>query len=219
LFNGAVPVLLMAAFLRPTVADDIAPASRAFARYLAGATHGPPWSPETIEIEAALPKLQKHGRLRAIRRTTPEGTVDFEVLEIDGDRIVRQQVMERYLNAQITAAGMSPASLAITPENYQFRYQGPVQSAEGVAYAFQIKPWKKRAGMISGELWLDGETGTAVRQSGRLVKPPSLFVKSAGFTRETVLRGGVAQKLLTHLSVETRLVGQADLTVTESPLR
>ena len=59
----------------------------------------------------------------------------------------------------------------------------------------------------------------AIRQSGRLVKPPSLFVRSDGFTRDTLLREGVAQKLTTHLLVETRLVGLADLTVTESPFR
>jgi hypothetical protein len=236
-FNGAVPLILLATFLRPVVAPyNVAPynaapydegvfaadpegASRAFALYLTGMQHANSWSPETIEIEASLPKLNKHGRLRAIRRMNAAGAADYQVLETDGDRTVRQQVIARYLSAQVTAAEVPASSVAINPENYQFRYKGIVKLAHTVAYAFQIKPRKKRQGLIDGELWLEGKTGAAIRQSGYLVKSPSFFVKHVGITRETVLSEGVAQMLLTHLSVDTRLVGMADLTVTESPLR
>ena len=221
MFNGLIPVIVLTSLLRPTVAEgapDTDGASLAFARYVANVQHAVSWSPETIEIDAFLPKLEKRGHLRAIRRLNSAGNADYQVLEIAGDRTVRQQVIERYLTAQMTAAEL-PASIAMTPANYEFRYQGAVRAGDTVAYVFQIKPRKKRIGLISGELWLDAETGAAVRQSGRLVKSPSLFVKSIGIIRETVLSGGVAQKLLTHLSVDTRLVGLADLTVTESPLR
>jgi hypothetical protein len=218
-FNATLPLLILAALLRPAVAEDDQGASRAFARYLAGVQYVHSWSPETIEIEATLPKLRKHGRLRAIRRITAAGDTDYQVLEADGDRTVRQQVIARYLSAQMTAAEMPASSVAINLENYEFRYKGMVKLANTVAYIFQIKPHKKRQGLMNGELWLEGETGTAVRQSGYLVKSPSLFVKHVGFTREMVWNEGVAQMLLTHLSVDTRLVGLADLSVTESPLR
>jgi hypothetical protein len=211
-------VLVIAAIFRPVVMEDTAGASQAFAHYLASIRRVPTWSPETIEIEASLPKLKKHATLRAIRRITPAGAPDFQILETGGDRVVRHQVIERYLNAQITAAQIPAASVAITPANYEFRYQGVVKVGETLAYAFQIRPRKKRTGLISGELWLDAETGLAIRQSGRMVKSPSLFVRSIGVTRETILSRGIASMLLTHLSVDTRLVGLADLTVTETPL-
>ena len=217
--KGALSVLALAALLHPAAAEDIEDASRAFGRYLATVEHGRSWSVETIEIEASLPKLNKKGRLRAIRRLKQGGEADYQVLEIAGDRTVRQQVIERYLSAQMTAAEIPSASVAITPENYNFRYRGAVKAGGNVAFVFQIKPRKKRLGLISGELWLDAETGVPVRQAGYLVKSPSLFVKRVGITRETVLSDGVAQKLMTHLSVDTRLVGLADLTVTECPLR
>jgi hypothetical protein len=206
-FSGLIPVIVLTSLLRPTVAEgppDTDGASLAFARYVANVQHAASWSPETIEIDAFLPKLQKRGHLRAIRRLNSAGNADYQVLEIAGDRTVRQQVIERYLTAQMTAAELPAASIAMTPANYRFRYQGAVRAGDTVAYVFQIKPRKKRIGLI---------------RSGRLVKSPSLFVKSIGIIRETVLSGGVAQKLLTHLSVDTRLVGLADLTVTESPLR
>ena len=227
MFNGAVPLILLATFLRPVanpytesfVSGDSEGASRAFALYLTGMQHANSWSPENIEIEASLPKLNKHGRLRAIRRTNALGVADYQVLEADGDRTVRQQVIARYLSAQMSAAEVPAASVAINLENYEFHYKGVVRLAHAVAYAFQIKPRKKRQGLINGELWLEGETGAAVRQSGYLVKSPSFFVKHVGFTRETILSEGVAQMLLTHLSVDTRLAGLANLTITESPLR
>jgi hypothetical protein len=217
--NRLLPLLAVAALMHAAAEPDTDGASRAFARYLAGGEHAGAWSPETIDIEASLPKLQKQGRLRAIRRVDSRGKADYQVLESGGDRMVRQQVIERYLTAQMTAAEIPAASVAITPANYEFRYRGVGQFDGADAYVFQIKPRKKRTGLMSGELWLDAETGLPVRQTGRLVKSPSLFVKSVGILRETVLRGGVVQRLLTHLSVDTRLVGLADLTVTESPLR
>jgi len=226
-FNGAVPLVLLTTFLRPVAVPytedvlvaDTEGASRAFARYLTGMQHANSWSPETIEIEASLPKMNKHGRLRAIRRINAAGNADYQVLETDGDRTVRQQVIARYLSAQMTASEVPASSVAINPENYEFHYKGVVRLSKAVAYAFQIKPRKKRQGLINGELWLEGESGAAIRQSGYLVKSPSFFVKRVGITRETILSEGVAQMLLTHLSVDTRLVGVADLTVTESPLR
>jgi hypothetical protein len=45
----------------------------ALARYIAGLEQVSPWSFETVEIDASLPKLEKRGRLRAIRRLLPFG--------------------------------------------------------------------------------------------------------------------------------------------------
>ena len=215
----SIPLLVLAALLRPVVAEETGGASHAFALYLARVQHVDSWSPETIEIEASLPKMKKQGRLRAIRRINESGEADYQVLESEGDRTVRQQVIARYLSPQVTAAEIPAASVAISPANYEFRYKGVITRGETVVYAFQIKPRKKRVGLMNGELWLDAETGAPVRQSGYLVKSPSLFVKRVDITRETVLSDGIAQMQTTHLSVDTRLVGLADLTVTESPLR
>jgi hypothetical protein len=174
---------------------------------------------ESIEIEASLPKLQKQGRLRAIRRLNPLGEANYEVLESAGDQTVRREVIARYLSAQAAAAELPASTVAMSPANYDFSYKGVGQIGETVAYVFQIRPRKKRQGLIKGELWLDGETGAAIHMSGYLVKKPSIFVKRVTVSRETLLSEGIAQTQLTHLSVETRLVGLADLTITERPWR
>lgn len=200
----------------PAIVDSTSQASLAFARYTAGLEEARPWNLETIEVDASLPKLAKHGRLRAIRRRLQFGKPEFQVLEIATDRTVRQ-VIVRYLSAEERAAAIPAASVAVTPANYKFRYKGSMQAGGTAVYIFQITPRKKREGLIKGELWLDGETGAAVRQSGYLVKQSSIFLKHVDVTRETALRDGVAEERITRLSVDTRLVGRAELTIHERP--
>jgi len=198
------------------VESEAAP-NLALARYVAGLEANQPWGSETVEIEASLPRLKEHGRLRAIRRLLPLGKPEYHVFELNGSRTVKQQVIARYLSAEIEAARMNPSVVAVTPANYRFRYAGSVGTGGDLAYAFQITPRKKREGLIQGVLWIDAATGAAVRQSGYLVKRPSIFVKRVDVTRETSLRNGVAESRVTHLAVETRLVGRAELTIHERP--
>jgi hypothetical protein len=217
LLMAAAPVAvpLSAAELSPT--DSVTRAAAAFARYTAVQQNATPWRQETIQIDASLPKLAEKGRLRAIRRLLPIGRPEYQVLEIAGDRTVKQQVIVRYLNEDVRTATLPPSSVAITSANYKFRYKGSVQTASGAAYIFSIDPRKKREGLIRGELWLDGTTGLAVRQSGYFVKKPSIFVKRMAVVRETEIRDGVAEVRITHLSIDTRLVGTAELTIEERP--
>ncbi|MGA3237548.1 MAG: hypothetical protein ABSG03_14725 [Bryobacteraceae bacterium] len=204
------------------IADSITqvattPAAIAFARYTAGLEQASPWNLETVEIEAALPKLEKRARLRAIRRLLPLGQPNYQVLEIAGDHTVTRQVIARYLSAEVRAAAIPASTVAISPANYKFRYKCAVNTDAKVIYVFLIAPRKKREGLIKGELWIDGETGAVVRQSGYLVKQPSIFLKRVTIVQETALRAGSAEERVTHLSVDTRLVGLAELTIHERP--
>ena len=222
--SALLPMIILAtALVLPLRAGDApivestAGASMAFARYIGGVGQARPWALETIDIDASLPKLKEHGRLRAIRRLLPFGKPEYHVLEMAGDQTVRQQVIIRYLSAEVRASALPASSVAITPANYKFRYKGSVRYGDVVEYAFEITPRQKREGLIKGELWLDGETGLVVRESGHLVKRPSIFVKSVEVVRETTLQNGIAGMRVTHLSVDTRLVGPAELTIHESP--
>ena len=199
------------------IVDSSTRATVAFARYTAGLELASPWSLETVEIEAALPKLEKQARLRAIRRLAPLGKPEYQVLEIAGDQTVTRQVIARYLTAEVRAAAIPAPSIAITPANYKFRYKCALNTGASIVYAFLIAPRKKREGLIKGELWIDGETGAVVRQSGYLVQKPSIFVKRVDVIQETALRDGSAEERVTHLSIDTRLVGRAELIIHERP--
>jgi len=209
-------VLLPSGYAQRAMMESRTPVSTAFARYVASLEQPTLGEFEAIEIDASLPN-EKHGRLRAIRRRLPFGKPDYQVLEIDGDQTVRQQVIARYLSGEARAAAIPSSSVAITPANYKFRQQGFIGVGRTSAYVFQITPRRKGEGLIKGELWIDAETGLVVRLSGYLVKRPSVFVRHVDMTRETDLRDGIAVTRVTHLSVDTRLIGRAELTIQERP--
>lgn len=220
LFRPALPLLaavLAAALAHPLRAAQNPEAAAALSQYFSGSGTAR-WTAETIEIDAALPKLGKTGRLEAIRRLLPLGQMKYQVLEATGDSTVKEQVIVRYLKAEQRAAEISPDSVAIAPANYKFAYKGLGIFMNRAAYVFQITPRKKRDGLIKGELWLDAGTALPLRESGYFVKVPSFFVKRVEVTQETVLQDSTVALRLTHLSVNTRLVGRAELVIEERPL-
>src|SRR2546422_224239 len=50
-----------------------------------------------VEIEANLPKLQKQGRLHALRRISRLGRITYEALRFEGDKTVKNNIIARYL--------------------------------------------------------------------------------------------------------------------------
>jgi hypothetical protein len=226
--NGKSALPLMPAFILLSFAC----AANAAEVLEAGATAGPeaalerymarsgqaPWPTESIEIHAALPGLEKTGQLLAIRHQGPTSESRYEVVQLAGDPTVKEQVIMRYLQAQQRAAEIPAASIAIAPANYKFAYKRAVDDGERQAYVFQITPRHKREGLIKGELWLDQSTGVPIRQSGRLVKRPSIFIRRIAITQENTLREGIIESRLTHITIETRLVGRAELVIEEHPV-
>ena len=166
-----------------------------------------------VEIEASLPQLQKQGRLRALRRISRLGRITYEAIRFEGDKTVKSNIIVRYLAAEAEAQSGDESLLAVTPANYKFKYKGHSGEGENQIYIFQLTPRKKRVGLFKGELWIDAATCLPVRESGRLVKTPSVFLKRVEFVREYYIRGGVAVPLQIASTVETRLVGRAEVTV------
>ncbi len=129
--------------------------------------------------------------------------------------MVKQRVLADYLIAEKKAAAMPPSSVAVTLANYKFRY---LASRGGIpVYVFQITPRHKRAGLIKGELWIDGATGLAVHEAGSLVKRPSIFIRRLQVTRDVSLREGISYLRTTHLDIDVRFAGRAELTIIERP--
>jgi hypothetical protein len=166
-----------------------------------------------VDIEATLPKLKKQGRLHALRRISQLGHITYEILHFEGDSTVKTNVIARYLAADIQAQANDDASLAVTPANYKFKYTGIISDAGRHVYVFHLTPRKKRVGVFKGELWLDAETCLPVRESGRWVKNPSVFVRRIDFIREYDIENGLAIPRRIESTVETRLVGKAELTI------
>lgn len=166
-----------------------------------------------VDIEAALPKLKKQGRLHALRHISRLGSITYEILHFEGDNTVKTNVIARYLAADVQSQASDDSSLAVTPANYKFKYTGIISDAGRHVYVFHLTPKKKRVGAFKGELWLDAETCLPVRESGRWVKNPSFFVRRIDFVREYDIGNGLAIPRQIESTVETRLVGKAELTI------
>jgi hypothetical protein len=220
--RSAVLVLLITIFAGPSfgaeaVTADASAAAAVLERFIVSEGEAAAWPVETIEIQASLPTLKETGRLRAVRRLLPVARLDYKVLEIAGDTNVKNQVIVRYISADEKATELPASSVALTPANYRIHYAGTVWLGNRLTYAFRMIPRKKREGLINGVLWLDSETGIAVRESGYLAKRPSAFAKRINLTRENELHDGTIAERITHLSVEARLIGRAQLIIVERP--
>lgn len=166
-----------------------------------------------VEIEASLPKLKKQGRLHALRRISALGRITYEHLFFEGDGTIKNQVIARYLTAELEAQKDKAPSMAVTPDNYRFKYKGASEFGGRSAYVFQVSPKKKRLGLFKGEIWIDADTYLRVQEAGYLVKSPSIFLKRVAFTRTYEIRDGISVPRQVQSIVDTRLVGRAELTI------
>jgi hypothetical protein len=225
--HSIVPTtLLFLIFTMATVApaaavDATSAPALAFARYIASVQERSPFTesgPVAVEIDASLPGMGKRGRMLAIRQMGASEHNEYHILEIEGDSTVKHQVIARYLAAQEQAETLSNSSVAVTPANYKFRYVGSIGTDGTAVYVFQITPKRKRDGLIKGRIWIDSTTGVAVRQAGRFVTRPSVFIRRMEVARETSLRDGLPCSRVTQVAIETRLLGRVELTITERPV-
>jgi hypothetical protein len=78
---------------------------------------------------------------------------------------------------------------------------------ERTALVFELIPVRKMIGLFKGELWLEEDTGLEMRQSGRLVKNPSVIFKTADFIRDYETKDGLTYLAAVDYQAETRVIG------------
>jgi len=166
-----------------------------------------------VEIQASLPKLKKHGRLHGLRRISKLGRITYEHLAFEGDGTIKNQVIARYLTAEVEAQTDNAPSLAVTPANYKFSYKNKAALDGRPAYVFNVKPRKKSVGLFKGEVWIDAATYLPVLESGYWVKSPSIFLKRVAFVRRFEIRDGKSVPRQVASTVDTRIWGPAELEI------
>jgi hypothetical protein len=170
-----------------------------------------------VHMEGRIPKLKKEGKLSALRKISSLGKVTYKAVSFWGDDTVKKEVMARYMTAEVEAASQvqeqPKENIAITPENYEFKYKGLNERNGARVHVFELKPRHKRVGLFKGELWLDPDTCLPVHEAGRLVKNPSVFIKKMEFARYYEIKDGVAYIRRMETKTETRIVGRAELNI------
>jgi len=167
-----------------------------------------------VEIAASLPKLNKKGKLKAQRRVSAQGQITYEKLRFEGDGTVKKQIINRYLSAEAEAQEDPSHTIPVTPENYNFKYNGKTRLDGRDTHVFEVSPKRKRQGVFRGQLWIDAATFLRVQESGYLVKSPSPLLKRVGFVRKYQIRDGISVPRQVLSYVDTRLgVGRAEMTI------
>jgi hypothetical protein len=164
-----------------------------------------------VVISGSIPKLNRQATLRTLRATSPTGTITYTTLNAAGDAVVIREVIARYIAAE--SQERDPREIAVTPLNYNFRLKRIIEEPTRQIYIFQLAPKKKKVGLFKGELWVDGQTGLPVHESGRFVKNPSVFIKRVSFTRDYLTKSGPVSLIHTHSTIESRVAGRAELDI------
>lgn len=165
-----------------------------------------------VDIVGSLPAVNKSGRLSAFRYISKLGEITYRVITFQGDSTVKKDVIARYMSAETEA--VKQPGLGITAQNYRFKYYGAYGSGDWKLHLFRVAPRKKSQGLFEGWIWIHDQTALPVREQGRLVKSPSVFLKRVAFVRDYRIQDGFA--IPTHItsSIETRIIGRAELEIT-----
>ena len=166
-----------------------------------------------VEIDASLPGMQKRGGMAGTRVQKGQQTLSYAGARFTGDDMIKRDVITRYLNGEKEAL-RHPPNVALIPENYQFEYRGVALHGDRRAHVYEVIPKAKRVGMYRGELWIDMETALPLREFGRLVHNPSVFLKNVDFVRDYRLTDGRALPARFISTMDTRLVGPAEISIT-----
>jgi hypothetical protein len=166
-----------------------------------------------VDIAASMPNLKKQGRLHALRSISMLGAVTYRALKFTGDNMIKKEVIAKFLSIENQP---HDGSVAITPANYKFKYKGLATRDGRTVYLLHLSPKRKAVGLFKGELWVDASNYLPIRESGRWVKNPSIFLKRVDFVREYEIHDGVAVPHHIETIVKLRIVGKAELSVNYS---
>jgi hypothetical protein len=199
----------------PSPVKEDAAARAALDTYFTTAPNSREWLRDVsmeVNIEASLPRLKKSGTLQALRYISRLGKISYVLRGFQGDDTVKKEVIAKYLEAESKATAGS-TDMAINPDNYRFRYYGRYGSGDWELHLYELTPREKRVGLFQGWLWIHAPTGLPVREQGELAKNPSIFLKKVSFVRDYRIRDGIAIPTRMESTIETRVVGRAEISV------
>lgn len=169
----------------------------------------------TQVIDADLPDTRQKGEWELQRRFVAPKTLEFKPLKFIGDSFVKTNVIARLLKSEVDhVENDNPGSTALTARNYKFKYKGVDELGGRPAHVFEVKPRKKRPGLIKGKIYLDVRSGALLRVAGEMVKSPSFFVKKLEFVQDYADFGGFTFPVRTRSTAKTRIVGRAVVEIT-----
>jgi hypothetical protein len=165
-----------------------------------------------MEIDGRFTTLKESGKMRVLRSISKLGDLGYKtVVDFAGDNRVKKELISRYLSEEQKAKAVG--AMPITPRDYDFEVKAVLKRAGQSTYVFDVQPKKNDAGKFRGELWIDGKTGMPLREAGKLVKSPSVWLKNLRFARDYELLDGISVVKRFQSSTDVRIIGRAEIDI------
>jgi hypothetical protein len=166
----------------------------------------------SVQIDASLPKLQKHGSMSGLKLVSETGQIVYRGLRFTGDKIIKTDVIARFLTRDAALEEQAPGD-GVNRSNYTFEFDKVADYNGLSAFVFHLKPKRKKPGMFNGELWLDANTADPLRLWGDFVKSPSIFISSFRFVRDYQGTSQCFQPARLLVTADTRVAGPMEMAV------
>jgi hypothetical protein len=163
----------------------------------------------TSVIRAELPESKQQGEYEVKRQYSAPKSLLFTALHFTGDTFVKANVIARFLQSEVDHVQKDDGpSMALSAANYKFSYKG-MKMADGRALqAFQMKPRKKRLGLVKGSMYLDAHTGSLVHVEGVPAKSPSVFLSKIRLSQDYADFGPFTLPVHIHSEAKASIVGR-----------
>jgi len=163
----------------------------------------------TSVIHAELPETKQQGEYEVKRQFSAPKSLLFTALHFTGDTFVKANVITRFLQSEVEHVQKDDSSsMAFTATNYKFSYKG-MQSVDGrTLHMFQLKPRRRRAGLLKGNMCLDARTGSLVHLDGIPAKSPSVFLSKIHVSQDFADFGPFTLPVHLHSEAKASIVGR-----------
>ncbi len=163
----------------------------------------------TSVIHAELPETKQQGEYEVKRQYSAPKSLLFTALHFTGDTFVKANVITRLLQSEVDHVQKEDGpSMALSAANYKFSYKG-LQVADGrTLHGFQLKPRKRRLGLLKGNMYLDAHTGSLVRVEGVPAKSPSVFLSKIRLIQDFADFGPFTLPVHIHSEAKASIVGR-----------
>jgi len=123
------------------------------------------------------------------------------------------QIVRRILDREVKATAQdSPASSAISSDNYNFSYLGEATLEGQPCYVLALKPKRTDDNLISGQAWVDKHSFLIRQVQGEVGKTPSWWLKTVRIKLVFADLDGIWVQKSMEATADVRVVGAHTLT-------
>jgi hypothetical protein len=163
----------------------------------------------TSLIHAELPESRQQGEYEVKRQYAAPKSLLFTALHFTGDTFVKANVITRFLQSEVEHVQKDDSSaMAFTAANYKFSYKGLASVDGRTLHEFQLKPRRRRVGLLKGNLFLDAHTGSLVHLEGVPAKSPSVFLSKIRVSQDFADFGPFTLPVHLHSEAKASIVGR-----------